>query len=259
LGQAQRLQRRDIFLEKAGQRALYDENMRLVQLDEVVVTAKKIEKKDEARLKYWANTSSDMTVYREDFERRHPMHVSDMFYGLAGVGVYTDSEGDKQISIRGGMGIPLLIIDGIPVDNTFKIDYLIVDEIESIDIIKDGKAAIFGMRGVGGVISITTRREIYDTPYTPNPNPHFQIYDPIGYQRPVEFYSPKYDTPETKNLGLPDFRTTIYWKPDVVVSDDGKVSFSFYTSDFPTTYSIVIEGITSDGKIVRQVETMEVK
>ena len=41
---------------------------------------------------------------------------------------------------------------------------------------------------------------------------------------------------------------------DVVLTDSGEASFEFYTSDFPTTYSIVIEGLTSDGRIVRQVE-----
>ena len=38
------------FLKKAEQRAQYDEDMRLIQLPEVVVSAKRIEKKDEARL-----------------------------------------------------------------------------------------------------------------------------------------------------------------------------------------------------------------
>jgi len=76
---------------------------------------------------------------------------------------------------------------------------------------------------------------------------------------PVEFYAPKYDTPESINLTNPDYRTTIYWKPDVIVNDDGKALFEFYTSDFPTTYSVVIEGLSNDGKIIRQVETIEIR
>ena len=64
---------------------------------------------------------------------------------------------------------------------------------------------------------------------------------------------------ELKNAWSPDFRTTIFWKPDLLVSEDGKASFEFYTSDFPTTYSVVIEGLSNDGKIIRQVEKIEVR
>jgi len=81
----------------------------------------------------------------------------------------------------------------------------------------------------------------------------------LGYQKPIEFYSPKYDTPESKNFSVPDFRTTIFWKQNVVVSDEGETSFEFYSSDFPSTYSVVIEGITDEGKPVRQIEKIQVK
>ena len=65
--------------------------------------------------------------------------------------------------------------------------------------------------------------------------------------------------PLLKNLTMPDLRSTIFWKPDLILSEDGAVSFDFYTSDFPTTYSVVIEGISDDGIIIRQVEKIEVK
>jgi len=43
------------------------------------------------------------------------------------------------------------------------------------------------------------------------------------------------------------------------ISEEGEASFEFYTSDFKTTYSVVIEGITDDGKIIRQVEKIKVE
>jgi hypothetical protein len=74
------------------------------------------------------------------------------------------------------------------------------------------------------------------------------------------FYAPQYETLETKQSPIPDLRTTIFWKPDVVISDEQEEAvFEFYTSDFPTSYSVVIEGLTADGKIVRQVEKIQVK
>jgi hypothetical protein len=73
---------------------------------------------------------------------------------------------------------------------------------------------------------------------------------PLGYQVPVEFYSPKYDTPEALNNSTPDLRSTIYWKPNVVTDTGGKVSVSFYTSDSQTTYSAVLEGIGAGRKLI---------
>ena len=54
------------FIKKAEQRAQYDENIRIINLDEIVVTAGRIvAKRDEDRLKYALNAGSDYTIYRE--------------------------------------------------------------------------------------------------------------------------------------------------------------------------------------------------
>lgn len=252
---------KDEFIRKAGQRAQYDEDIRLINLDEVEVTAKRIEKKDEARLQYWANAASDATIYREQIERRNPAYVSDMLFSVAGVRV--DANGG--ISIRDG-GRPLVIIDGMymewPQEMSSRYDspleMVSVHDVESIDVFKGPSAALFGVRGGNGVISITTR--IGDSSGGAEKTSfNYVSINPIGYQKPVEFYSPKYDTPAAKNLSNPDYRTTIFWKPDIVVPEDGKASFEFYTSDFTTTYSVVIEGLSSDGKMIREVRKIEVK
>ena len=126
-----------------------------------------------------------------------------------------------------------------------------------VNIFNGPSAVAFGMHGSNGVVSITTRRGSNSDINIEKPN--HAVYNPLGYQKPVEFYSPKYETLEAKHSVIPDLRTTIFWKPDIVISDDGKVSFDFYTSDFRTTYSAVIEGITSDGRMVRQVEKIRVE
>ena len=67
---------------------------------------------------------------------------------------------------------------------------------------------------------------------------------------PVEFYSPKYDTRESIENPTPDLRTTIYWNPNVITDDEGNVNLDFYTADDPATYSVIIEGVSDDGRLI---------
>ncbi|MCL1932478.1 MAG: TonB-dependent receptor plug domain-containing protein [Candidatus Azobacteroides sp.] len=257
------------FISKAEQRSKYDPNMRVIPLKEVTVTARRIERKNESRLQFWANESSDVTIRRKEIEKYKPRLVSDILYHIAGVRVFPNG----AISIQQGP-LPLVLIDGIPISwdkdllksnndpslaaNSSPVEAVSVHDIESIDIFKGSNASVFGARGIGGAISITTKKgksinpESWDFNYT--------VYTPLGYQKPVEFYSPKYETMQAKKSPIPDLRTTIFWKPDIVISNDHKEAvFEFYTSDFPTTYSVVIEGLTTDGRIIRQVEKIQVE
>ena len=245
------------FIQKAKQRAKYDENMRIVNLSEVVVSAQRIERKDESRLGYHANHSSDITVRKKDLGNRYLGSIADMLRHIPSV---TIRKG--EIRIRHNQEEPLIVIDGIVFYDTENftnpLDMISVNDVESIDLFVGGSTAVFGMHGFGGVISITTLRGP-DNSILKNQNYNYILYKPLGYQNPVEFYSPKYETPESKYLTVPDYRTTVFWKPDIVISDTKEATFEFYTSDFPSTYSIVIEGITTDGKIIRKVEKIKVE
>ena len=250
------------FLEKVEQRAKYDEDIRIIYLNEVEVTAPRIEQKDEARFQFWANKNSDVTIRKEDIVKRSPILVADILREINGV--YVSSKG--YIQIRQGRGPPLVLIDGIPFNwpTEMKTPYdspleiVSVHDVESIDVFKGTSAAMFGVRASGGVISVTTKRGV-DENIHKNHALNYTVYIPIGYQKSVEFYSPKYETLEAKHLSIPDFRTTIFWKPDIVISEDiGETTIEFYTSDFRTSYSVVIEGLTTDGRIIRQVEKIRV-
>ena len=254
------------FMEKAEQRAKYDEDMKVIHLPEVIIQRKKIDKRDEIRLQNWMNASSDVTIYREDIEKRHPNTVTDLLYFVPGVQVM----GNGMIRIRGVSSInsstlPLVMIDGIPMEwpeqmhsiYDSPLEMVNVHDVESVDVFKGPSAAIFGVRGANGVISITTRRGGADI--SENKTFNFTSISPLGFQKPVEFYAPKYNTPESRKSMVPDYRTTLFWKPDIIISDEGKASFEFYTADFPTSYSVVIEGIFSDGRIIRFVTKIEVR
>jgi TonB-linked SusC/RagA family outer membrane protein len=61
------------------------------------------------------------------------------------------------ISIR-GFGAPLLVIDGVVRDGMSDFERLNSDDIESISVLKDGAAAIYGMNADNGVIIVTTKK-----------------------------------------------------------------------------------------------------
>lgn len=54
-----------------------------------------------------------------------------------------------------GFGSPLIVIDGVPRDNMTRLD---PNDIESISILKDASAAVYGVRAANGVVLITTKK-----------------------------------------------------------------------------------------------------
>jgi CRP-like cAMP-binding protein len=73
-----------------------------------------------------------------------------------------------------------------------------------------------------------------------------QVYE--GCQDQYNFYSPDFSTAVLKNSRIPDFRNTLLWKPDLQTRKDGKAEVTFFTSDEISDFTIVVEGITPDGK-----------
>ncbi len=65
---------------------------------------------------------------------------------------------------------------------------------------------------------------------------------PLGWQKPLKFYSPRYDTPEAWKKKAADNRITLYWNPAVKLDENGEATISFYTSDSDTQYRIEVEG-----------------
>lgn len=82
---------------------------------------------------------------------------------------------------------------------------------------------------------------------------------PLGFQQPVAFYAPHYDSPEKRTAPEADLRATIYWNPDLRTDTTGMANFSFYTADTPGIYTAVIEGVSEKGDIIYSTQQVEVK
>ena len=131
--------------------------MAVTALDEIVVIGYGTQRRGDI-------TGSVSSVGQEDFQRGSVRDAAQLIQGrTAGlrVGVTSgDPTAGAQISLRGittltGSTSPLVIIDGVP----GSLSTVAPEDIEAIDILKDGAAAaIYGTRGTNGVILITTRK-----------------------------------------------------------------------------------------------------
>jgi TonB-linked SusC/RagA family outer membrane protein len=123
-------------------------------LQEVVVTGYGSQKKESI-------TGAISSVTSKDLDRVHA--GSTVSTGLAGKipGVtFRMSEGrpgaSASIQIR-NMGSPLYVIDGIQQDEG-QFNNLAPNDVESITVLKDGSAAIYGVRAANGVVVVTTKK-----------------------------------------------------------------------------------------------------
>lgn len=67
-------------------------------------------------------------------------------------------EFDNAIDVR-GMGEPLFVVDGIPRDKGY-FSRMDPNEIESVSVLKDAAASIYGIRAANGVLLVTTKRGV---------------------------------------------------------------------------------------------------
>ncbi len=80
----------------------------------------------------------------------------------------------------------------------------------------------------------------------------------IGYSVSRKYYAPVYESTEAAKKEK-DYRNTIYWNPLVRTDSTGFTQVAFYNSDETGENRIVVEGITSDGKLCRGVSTYHVR
>lgn len=71
--------------------------------------------------------------------------------------------------------------------------------------------------------------------------PGTYLYKPTAPTTGKLFYSPRYTSKEMDHTLL-DYRSTLFWKPDIVTDEQGRAQLSFYTSDSKTGYLLIIQG-----------------
>ena len=235
------------YVTKADRQYTSDTGIREYNLPEVNVTAKQIERHAKSYIPYSVTNSIANISYTKDYLQNFPAKTTlNLLYslvkGIKSTPAINDSR-DNWFRTDGSMAKKKIIIDDMvfyPHDLTnneyeMLLNSFPVEDIEHIDILIDGPIIIY-----------TNQRGAENYKLTPN----VKRISPLGYQAPVAFYSPKYDTQEQKNNPKPDLRTIIYWKANVVTDDAGQANLDFYTADDPTTYTVIIEGVSDDGRLI---------
>lgn len=220
--------------------------MRVYNLKEVTVTAKRERPSSKSIYTGGINT---YTV-EEDRLQGYGQTAFDAASRLPSVTITNGSE----IHIRNNSEPAIIVIDDIVYEDASDIlKDIQVSDMSSISLLRGADAVILGPRASGGAVVITLK----DPRNLPaRPAQGIITYTPLGYSESVEFYHPTYDTPEKKNAQRSDFRSTVYWNPELRLDAKGKATIEYYTPDSTAPEDIIIEGVDKNGKVCRILQTI---
>ena len=210
----------------------------LINLEEITVRG---QKRRDSQEEYYTSTA-DITISSERIEEMAGMTVFDLLSTIAGVQV-----NGQEITIRNEK--PLFVIDGIEIDSD-RIDdvyYLNTTDIQSIHIYKGVSTLAITARAGSAIVITLKRGQMYSKPQAIS----LMHIMPLGFQKPEQFYVPRYDVDSIYRQPMSDLRTTIYWNPGLVTDATGKINVKFYTADKANDYDVIIEGIGKAGEICR--------
>lgn len=221
-----------------------NEAIKEILLDEIVILGRKKVKQPKDIYQMLANKSFDADY----LVKNNITSFDEIVYNIAGM-----REVQGYLQYRNSF--VTYMIDGVLQEGFFDMTIPFseiklrfnFDMIDRVDFIPSYMSACFGVQD-GGILSIKTKN-IGAMPDRKLPL-NMRICSPLGYQKPVEFYSPKYDASDNLPTGT-DLRSTVHWAPAVQVGADGKAHVEFYTSDMlDTSYTVRVEGLSDGGEII---------
>ena len=197
------------------------------------------------------NRMADYAITLSKIEERGYHNMLELLQEVPGVFIKHIPENgsiNPRAFIRGAVSIEYevpaaIAVDGTLLDGEYDLEVIPMPDIARVDIFKTGQTALWGARGGGGVISITTKAGNLDKELLSLGRTVHQRITPLGYQPASDFESA---------VGYRNKRT-VYWNPQLM-SD----AVYFKLGDVPGTFLVVVEGVTSDGRLVHEETTFEV-
>ena len=138
---------------------------------------------------------------------------------------------------------PMFLLDGVPVFDhgmILEIDPALIRIIHVVD-----SKYFIGDLEMDGIIDIRSRQGRFQDFLLPSSTVTYKFQSYAGYDNPPAGIDRIPD--EATDNHLPDFRSLLYWNPDISTDNEGKAEISFDAADVPGQYRIVVEGISADG------------
>lgn len=146
---------------------------------------------------------------------------------------------------------PLILLDGVPVFNVSKL--LAVDplKVKSLEVVQ--KKYYLGPSSFDGILNWKTYNgDLANLELDPSA----VVIDYEGLQPERAFYMPEYENNLSSHI--PDFRNVLYWNPNINLQHNKDQVLSFYTSDLPGRYAVVIQGVSASGLCGSTINTIDV-
>lgn len=140
-------------------------------------------------------------------------------------------------------GEPLLLLDGVPVNNPDILFNLSPADIEKIEVAH--ATWYIDEFPVNGIFSVTTRNKAIHQ----REDVYHYSYTSVGVPASGKYsFLSQSGSEDDLSARIPDFRPLLYFQPVAETNTEGEADFLFYTSDDVSTYRIFVEGITADGR-----------
>ncbi|MBQ4280279.1 MAG: hypothetical protein IJC16_10050 [Rikenellaceae bacterium] len=193
------------------------------------------------------------STFMLDDYTRFPL-MSEVYTEFISSARFRQVNGYQQVFVTGDMAKEgsyetpgLVLLDGVRITDPgqiYRYDPLKVRKIENFQsIYVRGNSAFYGVSSLS----------------TPEGNlpgftlaPQVLMADYASLQPHMEFFAPRYASPEARGSRLPDFRNVMYWAPDIRTGGDGQARLTWYTSDLAGEYVAVLRGISADGRPISQ-------
>ncbi|MCL4640541.1 MAG: TonB-dependent receptor [Olivibacter sp.] len=214
------------------------------QLSEVVIVGYGTQKKESV-------TGAISTVSSNDLSRSVATTTSGALVGkIAGVNSRMPDGrpgAATNISIR-NMGNPLYVIDGVQKD-AGQFNNLDFNDIESISVLKDASAAIYGVRAANGVIVVTTKKGKRGDNNSFNINSYYGLQHMFRYPKPADIST--YISSYIQSDAITGAADPLYTKEDLAKwqqgTEKGYRPFDWYDYILKTSPQAYISGNASGG------------
>lgn len=237
------------LLQNLKQQKLYVSSIskKITTLETVTVTAtqKSVEEKLDKLYASGMFTGSNARIFavEDDPVAQSAFSVLDYLRGrVPGLQISVDGASGGSISRRGSA--TSVFVNEMVTD----ISFLQSTPMSDVAMIKVFDPPFFGAAGggPGGAVAVYTKKGVASNANVQGLNTATLH----GYSKIKEFYVPNYDV---ENIAGPDFRTTLYWNPFVLMDAKNKrLTIPVFNNDNGNKIRVIIEGLNEAGQLTRE-------